>query len=110
MLPDIAPIHVLYLAIAIGLEVVANVLMKLSNGFQRKVPAIVAIACALAAFTALSHAIEGIELSVAYGIWGGIGLSATAILGVAMFRERLEPLGWLGLQLIIIGVILLSWL
>ena len=55
MLPEFAPIHLLYLAIAIALEVVANVLMKLSHGFERKGPAVAAIACALAAFTAEPH-------------------------------------------------------
>jgi len=109
MLPDFAPIHVLYLAIAIALEVAANVLMKLSHGFARKTPAVAAIACALAAFTALSYAIEGIQLSVAYGIWGGVGLIATAVLGIAMFRERLRPSGWLGLALIMGGVVLMKF-
>lgn len=109
MLPDFAPIHTLYLAIAIALEIVANVLMKFSEGFQRKLPAVIAIACALAAFTALSYAIQGIQLSVAYGIWGGVGLIATAIFGITLFGERLRASGWLGLLLIMAGVVLLKF-
>ncbi|SFS17141.1 spermidine export protein MdtI [Dyella sp. OK004] len=109
MLPEFAPIHLLYLAIAIALEVVANVLMKLSHGFERKGPALAAIGCALAAFTALSYAIEGIELSVAYGVWGGVGLVATAVSGIVMFHERLRPSGWLGLALIMAGVVLMKF-
>jgi spermidine export protein MdtI len=109
MLPDFAPIHLLYLAIAIALEIVANVLMKFSEGFKRKLPAVAAIFCALAAFTALSYAIEGIQLSVAYGVWGGIGLIATAIFGITLFGERLRPSGWLGLALIMGGVVLLKF-
>ena len=109
MLPEFASIHLLYLAIAIVLEIAANVLMKQSHGFARKAPAVAAIACALAAFTALSYAVEGIQLSVAYGVWGGVGLIATAVLGIAMFGERLRPKGWLGLALIMGGVILLKF-
>jgi spermidine export protein MdtI len=109
MLPEFAPIHVLYLAIAIALEVLANVLMKLSHGFERKTPAFAAIACALAAFTALSYAVDGIQLSVAYGVWGGVGLIATAALGMTMFRERLRRTGWLGLGLIMAGVVLMKF-
>ncbi|GAB2563954.1 multidrug/spermidine efflux SMR transporter subunit MdtI [Dyella jejuensis] len=109
MLPDFAPVHLLYLGLAIALEIAANVLMKCSAGFRRKAPAVLAIICALAAFTALSHAIEGIQLSVAYGIWGGVGLIATAIFGIAMFGERLRPSGWLGLGLILGGVVLLKF-
>lgn len=109
MLPDFAPIHALYLAIAIALEIVANVLMKFSEGFRRKLPAVIAIVCALAAFTALSYAIQGIQLSVAYGIWGGVGLIATAIFGITLFGERLRASGWLGLLLIMVGVVLLKF-
>jgi spermidine export protein MdtI len=92
---------------AIALEVLANVLIKMSCGFERKFPAIMAIVCVLAAFTALSFAIKGIQLSVAYGIWGGIGLIATAVCGIVMFGERLRPTGWLGMGLVMVGVYLI---
>lgn len=108
MLPTFEPIHLLYLAIAIILEVAANVLMKLSHGFARKIPAIAAIICVLIAFTCLSFAIRGIQLSVAYGIWGGVGLVATAILGIVLFRERIRFSGWAGIGLIIVGMWLLK--
>ncbi|WP_430392435.1 multidrug/spermidine efflux SMR transporter subunit MdtI [Dyella sp. 20L07] len=108
-MPDFEPIHLLYLAIAIALEIAANVLMKRSHGFTYKRPAVAAIACALAAFTALSYAIKGIQLSVAYGVWGGVGLIATTVLGITMFGERLRRNGWLGLILITIGVCLLKF-
>jgi spermidine export protein MdtI len=108
MLPGFGWIHLLYLAIAIILEVAANVLMKISHGFERKVPAVAAIICVLAAFTCLSFAIEGIQLSVAYGIWGGVGLIATALLGIKMFGEHLRPSGWAGIALVMLGVWLLK--
>ncbi|MGO4504571.1 MULTISPECIES: multidrug/spermidine efflux SMR transporter subunit MdtI [unclassified Dyella] len=109
MLPEFEPVHLLYLAIAIVLEIAANVLMKQSHGFAYKRPAVAAIACALAAFTALSFAIRGIQLSVAYGVWGGVGLMATAVLGIAVFGERLRGEGWVGLGLITVGVCLLKF-
>ncbi|WP_267226630.1 multidrug/spermidine efflux SMR transporter subunit MdtI [Dyella silvae] len=109
MLPDFQPIHLLYLSIAIVLEVAANVLMKRSHGFTYKGPAVAAIVCALAAFTALSYTIEGIQLSVAYGVWGGVGLIATTVLGITMFGEHLRRSGWLGLVLITAGVVLMKF-
>jgi spermidine export protein MdtI len=109
VLPDFEPIHLLYLAIAIVLEIAANVLMKHSHGFAHKRPAFAAIACALAAFTALSYAIKGIQLSVAYGVWGGVGLIATTVLGITVFGERLHRGGWVGLVLITLGVCLLKF-
>ncbi|XRD81889.1 multidrug/spermidine efflux SMR transporter subunit MdtI [Dyella halodurans] len=108
-MPEFAPIHLLYLAIAIVLEIAANVLMKVSHGFTYKRPAVAAIACALAAFTALSFAVRGIQLSVAYGVWGGVGLVATAVLGITVFHEHLRRSGWLGLGLIMFGVYLMKF-
>lgn len=100
-------LHWVYLSFAIILEVAANVLMKLSNGFSRKGYGITAILFVLAAFTVLSYAIEVIPLSIAYGIWGGIGLIATAIIGMFAFGERLKMGGWCGIIFIIIGVVLM---
>lgn len=108
MLPTFEPIHLIYLSIAIALEVVANVLMKLSQGFEQKLYGFSAIICVLAAFTALSFAVAGIQLSVAYAIWGGVGLIATAIIGVIMFDQRLHLSAWLGICLIMIGVVLMK--
>lgn len=109
MLPEFQPVHLLYLALAIALEIGANVLMKQSHGFAFRRPAVAAIVCALAAFTALSFAVRGIQLSVAYGIWGGVGLVATAVLGVVLFGERLRGMGWVGVGLIMVGVFLLKF-
>lgn len=108
MLPTFAAIHLVYLAIAIILEVVANVLLKMSCGFKYKLPAVAAILCVLAAFTALSFAIKGLHLSIAYAIWGGVGLIATALLGVTLFAERLRVSGWIGLVLLMLGVLLIK--
>ena len=102
-------IHLFYVVIAVFLDVAANVCMKLSKGFKKKRPALIAILCILAAFTALSFAIEGIPLSVAYGIWGGLGLIITALAGIVLFKERIRPSGWLGMLLVIAGVVLLKW-
>lgn len=107
MLSTFESIHLIYLIVAIVLEVIANVLMKMSHGFERKTPAVIAIICVLAAFTALSFAIEGIQLSVAYGIWGGAGLTATTLFGITLFGERLRPAGWLGMGLVMLGVCLI---
>jgi spermidine export protein MdtI len=108
MLSTFTYVHLLYLALAVILDVVANVFMKLSKGWQNKFYGVAAILCVLAAFTSLSFAIRGIQLSVAYGIWGGLGLIATALFGIVLFKERIRPLGWLGMLLVIAGVLLMK--
>ena len=63
-------IHAAWLAIAIVLEIIANVFLKFSDGFRRKIYGILSLAAVLGAFSALSQAVKGIDLSVAYALWG----------------------------------------
>lgn len=68
-------VHAAWLALAIVLEIVANVFLKFSDGFRRKIFGLLSLAAVLAAFSALSQAVKGIDLSVAYALWGGFGLA-----------------------------------
>ncbi|CAM3198070.1 multidrug/spermidine efflux SMR transporter subunit MdtI [Escherichia coli] len=70
-------VHAAWLALAIVLEIVANVFLKFSDGFRRKIFGLLSLAAVLAAFSALSQAVKGIDLSVAYALWGGFGIAAT---------------------------------
>ncbi|KAA5903926.1 multidrug/spermidine efflux SMR transporter subunit MdtI, partial [Klebsiella pneumoniae] len=45
-------------------------------------------AAVLAAFSALSQAVKGIDLSVAYALWGGFGIAATLAAGWILFGQR----------------------
>lgn len=65
-------IHAAWLAFAIVLEIIANVFLKFSDGFRRKAYGLLSIAAVLGAFSALSQAVKGIDLSVAYALWGGL--------------------------------------
>ncbi|VTM59101.1 multidrug resistance protein [Escherichia coli] len=65
-------VHAAWLALAIVLEIVANVFLKFSDGFRRKIFGLLSLAAVLAAFSALSQAVKGIDLSVAYALWGRV--------------------------------------
>ncbi|CAI8945713.1 multidrug/spermidine efflux SMR transporter subunit MdtI [Pseudomonas donghuensis] len=97
-----------WLGLAIVLEVIANLLLKYSDGFKKCGLGIASILCVLAAFTALAQAVRDIELSLAYAIWGGFGILATVAMGWALFGQRLMGRGWLGLALLLVGMSLLK--
>ncbi|WP_342320792.1 multidrug/spermidine efflux SMR transporter subunit MdtI [Kosakonia sp. BYX6] len=101
-------VHALWLAIAIALEILANIFLKLSDGFRRKLYGCGSLVAVLAAFSALSQAVKGIDLSVAYALWGGFGIVATLAAGWVLFGQRLNGKGWLGLVLLIIGMVLIK--
>jgi len=53
---------------------------------------------------AMSVAYRGGDLSVAYPLSRGTGQVLTVLLGVGLLRERLAPLGWVGVALVLGGV------
>ena len=101
-------IHAAWLAFAIVLEIIANVFLKFSDGFRRKTYGLMSIAAVLGAFSALSQAVKGIDLSVAYALWGGFGIAATLAAGWILFGQRLNHKGWIGLVLLLAGMIMIK--
>ncbi|WP_422732323.1 multidrug/spermidine efflux SMR transporter subunit MdtI [Leclercia pneumoniae] len=101
-------IHAAWLALAIVLEIVANIFLKFSDGFRRKLQGLLSIAAVLGAFSALSQAVKGIDLSVAYALWGGFGIAATLAAGWILFGQRLNHKGWVGLVLLIAGMVMIK--
>lgn len=101
-------IHPAWLALAVVLEIAANIFLKYSNGFKKPLIGALSLASVLLAFSALAQAVKGIELSVAYAVWGGFGIIATVAAGWVLFGQRLNRKGWTGLTLLLAGMILLK--
>ncbi len=101
-------LHVAWLALAIVLEIAANILLKYSCGFRRPVYGLGSLMAVLAAFAALAQAVKGIDLSVAYALWGGFGLVATVAAGWILFGQRLNYTGWGGIALLLLGMVLIK--
>ncbi|KAA6224896.1 MULTISPECIES: DMT family transporter [unclassified Campylobacter] len=90
------------------LDIFANLMLKKSNAFENKFIGIIAILLAVLAFIALFFAIKIMPLSIAYSTWGCIGIIGTFLGGFIFFKEKLDIIGFLGLCLIIISVLLLN--
>lgn len=101
-------IHAAWLCAATLLEIAANIFLKLSDGFKRKTYGLLSLLAVLAAFSALSQAVKGIDLSVAYALWGGFGLVATIAAGWILFGQRLDRKGWQGVALLLAGMVIIK--
>lgn len=101
-------VHAAWLGMAIVLEIIANVFLKFSDGFRRKLYGILSLVAVLAAFGALSQAVKGIDLSVAYALWGGFGIAATLAAGWILFGQRLNHKGWIGVVLLLAGMVMIK--
>jgi small multidrug resistance pump len=94
-----------YLAIAIVLEVAGTTSMKLSDGFSKVVPSTAMILFYIASMAALTMALKRIDMSVAYAIWAGVGVSLITIVGLFIFKEELSLLKLGSILLIVVGVV-----
>lgn len=100
--------HIAWLALAVVLEILANIFLKWSDGFRRLWMGLLSLAAVLGAFSSLAQAVKGIELSVAYALWGGFGIAATVAAGWILFGQRLNKKGWAGLTLLLAGMIMIK--
>ncbi|PAF47896.1 QacE family quaternary ammonium compound efflux SMR transporter [Helicobacter sp. 12S02232-10] len=100
--------YFIFVVFAALLDVLANLMLKKSDGFKRKIFGFGSIALVLCAFISLSFAIQKIPLSVAYSVWGAIGIIGTILGGYLLFNERLNAIGWIGVAFVVSSVVLLT--
>ena len=95
----------IYLLLAIVLEVSGTTCMKLSQGFTKVWPSIFMFVFYVLCFSSLTLALKGIEISVAYAVWSGLGTALIATIGILWFREPVTAIKITSLGLIVAGVI-----
>ncbi len=98
----------IYLAIAIILEVFGTTCLKLSYGMTRLWPSVGVFAFYSVSFICLSLALKTISVSVAYAIWGGVGIVCITLIDLYLFHTHLGLLKILAITLILIGVVSLK--
>ena len=99
---------VLWLTLAIMLEVSGTTCMKVSEGLTRITPTLTMSALYGLSLAALSLALKKIDVGVAYAVWSGLGTALITIVGVAVFRESLTTMKVAAIGVIITGVVLLN--
>lgn len=90
-----------------GLDIAANMCLALSKGFTRPVFGVGALVLISLAFALLGVAIRGIDLSVAYALWGAFGVLGTSIGGWILLGQKIHLKAWLGMLLLTGGVFVL---
>ncbi|WP_253248332.1 SMR family transporter [Helicobacter sp. 12S02634-8] len=99
--------YLVFVILAALLDILANLVLKKSDGFKNKFLGILCMALVLCAFVCLGLALKEIPLSIAYSTWGAIGVIGTILGGYYFFGERLNLLGKLGAILVVVAVVLL---
>lgn len=97
----------LLLAAAIGCELVATSLLKLSEGLTRLWPTVGTVIGYVAALVLLAQTLKTMPMSVAYAIWSGAGTALIAAIGMVALDEPVTPMRIGGIVLIVVGVVAL---
>lgn len=100
----------LLLGISIVFELLGTSFMKMSDGYSRLFPTVCVFICYGIAFYVLATIMDTLPLNVTYATWSGVGLVATAIIGVTVFGEIMNIYNIIGIILILAGVLVLNLL
>lgn len=100
--------HWLILALAIVAEVIGTSSLKASQGFTKPLPSILVIVGFAIAFYCLSITLKVIPVGVAYAVWSGTGIVLITLAAWAFFGQSLDWPAWLGMALIIAGVVVMN--
>ncbi len=98
----------IYLAIAICAEVIGTSFLKTSESFTKLWPSVIVVVGYGCAFYFLSLTLRTIPVGVAYAVWSGIGVSLLTLIGWGFFGQKLDLAGFLGIGLIVSGVVVLN--
>ena len=99
----------LLLGVAIVAEVIATSALKLSKGFTRLWPALTTMVCYSLALYLLSLTLETIPVGVVYAIWSGSGVALITLVGHYFFSQVLDRPAFIGIAMIIAGVVVLQF-
>jgi len=97
-----------YLAIAIGSEVIATLALKASNQFSDYFYSTICIVGYLSAFYFLSLVLKTVPVGIAYAIWAGMGIVLVASFSAIIYKQIPDAPAVIGMLLIIAGVIVMN--
>ncbi|RXA21781.1 multidrug efflux SMR transporter [Methanosarcina sp. MSH10X1] len=93
------------LLLAILFEVCGTTCMKLSQGFSKFFPSILIFVFYAFSFFFFTLALKGMDISIAYAIWAGLGTALITVVGIFWFREPANFVKIISLTIVVAGVI-----
>ncbi|EEI9106180.1 multidrug/spermidine efflux SMR transporter subunit MdtJ [Salmonella enterica subsp. enterica serovar Reading] len=97
------------LALAIATEITGTLSMKWASVGNGNAGFILMLVMITLSYIFLSFAVKKIALGVAYALWGGFGIAATLAAGWVLFGQRLNPKGWVGVILLLAGMVMIKF-
>jgi small multidrug resistance pump len=96
------------LMLAVLAETIGTTALQASQQFSRPLPSIIVVVAYGAAFYLLAIALRTFPVGVAYAMWSGMGIVFIAVIGFAVFGQRLDMAAIIGIVLIMSGIIVIN--
>ncbi|MBI6628370.1 SMR family transporter [Pontibaca salina] len=98
------PIHYLYLLVAVLAETIGTTALQASQQFSRFWPSVIVVLAYGISFYLLALTLRFLPVGIVYALWSGLGIVLIALIGFAVFGQRLDLPAIVGLTLIISGI------
>ena len=79
--------------------------LKYTEGFSRPVPSVLTVGAMVVSLVLLGFALKTLPVGTGYAVWTGIGAVGTAILGIILFGESMDPMRLASIALIVAGLV-----
>ena len=100
----------LFLVLAVFLGVTSNSFAKSAEGFTLLLPSIITAITIVFCMYALSMVMKNIPMGITYASFAGLTILATVAVGIFRFNQIPNLYSFIGLFLIIIGVLMVNLL
>ena len=98
----------LYLAIAVAFETIGTSAMKASQQFTRLWPSVLVVVGYAISFYFMALTLRFMPVGIVYALWSGLGIILIALIGYAVFGQKLDLPAIAGLGLIIAGIVVIQ--
>lgn len=96
----------IYLIIAILMEVLATICLKASEGFTIFLPSALCIAAYFFVAWLIARALLTLKIGPTYASWNGSGVAIGVLLSAFLYHEDVSLMAIIGVALVFIGVII----
>lgn len=79
--------------------------LKYTEGFSRLVPSVLTVGAMIISLALLGLALKTLSVGTGYAVWTGVGAVGTAILGIVLLGESMEPMRLASIGLIVAGIV-----
>jgi small multidrug resistance pump len=101
------PSHYLTLIAAIVFETIGTSALQASAQFSRFWPSVIVVVAYALSFYLMAQSLRFIPVGIAYAIWSGLGIVLIAVIGLAVFGQKLDIAAVIGIGMILAGILVI---